>query len=181
MKVLDMPIQGSEKQEQQDGARKLLELITLRFLSQVDLTSWQSEPEYFLQNEDEQFLLEYDLQEESSLNLLALHLIEKLLQKFYSICYPFVQDILKEYFMGSLILKTAVNEQMEDALLNLVGIVGKVQREYKVPLEKRLDVCYVLQFIRTQKWENPIFKRRYLLIITHWAKMLPKVHFFEIF
>jgi hypothetical protein len=79
MKVLDMPIQGSENQEQQDGARKLLELITLRFLSQVDLTSWQSEPEYFLQNEDEQFLLEYDLQEESSLNLLAQHLIEKLL------------------------------------------------------------------------------------------------------
>ncbi len=74
-----MPIQGSENQEQQDGARKLLELITLRFLSQVDLTSWQSEPEYFLQNEDEQFLLEYDLQEESSLNLLAQHLIEKLL------------------------------------------------------------------------------------------------------
>lgn len=74
-----------------------------------------------------------------------------------------------------------VSEQMEDALLNLVGIVGKVQREYKVPLEKRLDVCYVLQFIRTQKWENPIFKRRYLLIITHWAKILPKVHFFEIF
>jgi len=38
----------------------------------------------------------------------------------------------------------AVSEQMEDALLNLVGIVGKVQREYKVPLEKRLDMCYVL-------------------------------------
>jgi len=71
MKVLDMPIQGTENQDQQDGARKLLELITLRFLSQVDLTSWQSEPEYFLQNEDEQFLLEYDLQEESSLNLMA--------------------------------------------------------------------------------------------------------------
>lgn len=88
----------------------MLELITLRFLSQVDLTSWQSEPEYFLQNEDEQFLLEYDLQEESSLNLLAQHLIEKLLQKFYSICYPFVQDILKEYFMGSLTQKTAVSE-----------------------------------------------------------------------
>jgi len=66
-----MPIQGTENQDQQDGARKLLELITLRFLSQVDLTSWQSEPEYFLQNEDEQFLLEYDLQEESSLNLMA--------------------------------------------------------------------------------------------------------------
>jgi hypothetical protein len=73
-----------------------------------------------------------------------------------------------------------INERVEDALLNLVGIVGKVQREYKVPLDKRLDVCYVLKFIRTMKWENPIFKRRYLLIITHWAKILPKINFFEI-
>lgn len=61
-----------------------------------------------------------------------------------------------------------------------MGIVGKVQREYKVALEKRLDICYVLKFIRSVKWENAIFKRRYLLIITHWAKILPKVHFFEI-
>jgi len=50
-----------------------------------------------------------------------------------------------------------------------------------VAIDKRLDVCYVLKFIRAYKWDNPIFKRRYLLIITHWAKILPKVHFFEIF
>lgn len=73
-----------------------------------------------------------------------------------------------------------MNERIEDALLNLVGIVGKVQREYKVALDKRLDVCYVLKFIRSYKWDNPIFKRRYLLIITHWAKILPKIHFYEI-
>lgn len=45
--------------------------------------------------------------------------------------------------------------QVEDALLNLVGIVGKVQKEYKVKLEKRLDVNYVLQFIKGNKWANP--------------------------
>jgi hypothetical protein len=74
-----------------------------------------------------------------------------------------------------------LTERVEDALLNLVGIVGKVQKEYKVVQEKRLDVCYVLKFIRQCKWDNPIFKRRYLLIITHWAKILPKVYFYEIF
>lgn len=47
-------------------------------------------------------------------------------------------------------------------------------------MEKRLDVGFVLNFIRQQKWQNPVFKRRYLLIITHWARMLPKVHFYEI-
>ena len=58
--------------------------------------------------------------------------------------------------------------------------MGKVQREYKVPLDRRLDVCFVLQFIRQHKWESPVFRRRYLLVITHWAKILPKVHFYEI-
>jgi len=45
--------------------------VTRHFLSAVDLSSWQSDPEYFIENEDEQFLLEYDLQGDCSLNLLA--------------------------------------------------------------------------------------------------------------
>lgn len=56
-----------------------------------------------------------------------------------------------------------------------------MQKEYKVTLDKRLNVCYVLEFIRRVKWDNPIFKRRYLLIITHWAKIQPKIHFYDIF
>ena len=62
--VMGVPIPNSdlvEEQTRQDGARKILELVTKHFLSQVDLSSWQSDPEYFIENEDEQFLLEYDL------------------------------------------------------------------------------------------------------------------------
>ena len=80
--VMEIPLPQSdlvEEQTRQDGARKILELVTKDFLSQVDLSSWQSDPEYFIENEDEQFLLEYDLQDDCSLNLLAQHLIEKLL------------------------------------------------------------------------------------------------------
>ena len=69
-------------------------------------------------------MLEYDLQENRSLNFLAQHLIEKLLQKFYNICYPFIQDMMTQYFSGA--LQAMLNERVEDALLNLVGIVGKV-------------------------------------------------------
>jgi len=63
------------------------------------------------------------LQDDCSINLLAQHLIEKLLQKFYNICYPFVQEVLQQYFTGAL---KPQQDQVEDALLNLVGIVGKV-------------------------------------------------------
>ena len=115
------------------------------------------------------------------MNLLAQHLIEKLLQKFYPTCYSFVQEILQQYFTGAI---SAGTIQVEDALLNLVGIVGKVQKEYKVKLEKRLDVHYVLTFIKQNKWSDPdnspIFRRRFLLILTHWVKILPKPVYFEL-
>jgi hypothetical protein len=80
--VFEAPITNSEnerEQTRQDGARKILELVTHRFLSQLELESWQNDPEYFIENEDEHFLLEYDLEADCSINLLALHLIEKLL------------------------------------------------------------------------------------------------------
>lgn len=75
---------------------------------------------------------------------------------------------------------------MEDALLSLVGIVGRVQREYRVPLEKRLDVCYVLDFIQQNKFTAQddsvaLFRRRYLLILNHWIRILPKPRFLEYF
>lgn len=66
----------------------------------------------------------------------------------------------------------------------MVGIIGKVQKEYKIKLEKRLDVNYVLQFIKANKWghvdHSPIFRRRFLLILTHWVKIVPKPIFFEL-
>lgn len=74
--------------------------MTHKFLCEIDFNSWQSEPEYFIEHEDEQFMIEYDLKEDCSLNLLAMHLIEKLLQKFYSVCYPFIQEILSRYFQS---------------------------------------------------------------------------------
>lgn len=72
--MLDVPLPNSDIEDERnrlDGARKILDLVTKQFLSQVDLSSWQSDPEYFIENEDEQFLLEYDLQDDCSLNLLA--------------------------------------------------------------------------------------------------------------
>ena len=91
--------------------------------------------------------------------------------------------MLQQYFSGAL---TPQQVQIEDALLNLVGIVGRVQKEYRVPLEKRLDVCYVLDFIKQTKWTQQsdtvsLFKRRYLLVLNHWTRLLPKPRFLEYF
>ena len=59
-----------------------------------------------------------------------------------------------------------------------------MQKEFKVKLERRLDVNFVLQFIKGNKWNNPeqtpIFRRRFLLILTHWVKIVPKPVFFDL-
>ena len=59
-----------------------------------------------------------------------------------------------------------------------------MQKEFKIKLEKRLDVNFVLQFIKSNKWSNPetspIFRRRFLLVLTHWVKIVPKPIFFEL-
>ena len=62
--VMEPPLPQSDNPKDQtkmDGARTILEHVTHKFLSQVDLTAWQTDPEFFVQNEDEQFLVEFDL------------------------------------------------------------------------------------------------------------------------
>jgi hypothetical protein len=44
------------------------------------------------------------------------------------------------------------------------------------------DVAKVFQFIVAHKWkegaeETPLFKRRFLLVLTHWIRIMPKTHF----
>ena len=54
----------------------------------------------------------------------------------------------------------------------------------KVSLEKRIDVNYVLKFIKGNKFANPdsspIFRRRFVMILNHWVKILPKPVFFSL-
>ena len=73
------------------------------------------------------------------------------------------------------------NELVEDSLLNLIGMLGKIQKDLKVPPEKRLDICYVLDHILANRWTSPLFKRRFTHILTQWIKLLPKAQFMKYF
>jgi hypothetical protein len=82
------------------------------------------------------------------------------------------------YFNGTLNLN---NEFSEDALMGIVGMIGKVQKDLKIPVEKRLDITYVLDFIFQNKWKNPLFKRRFTHILIQWTRLLPKARFMDYF
>lgn len=81
------------------------------------------------------------------MHLLAYQLVEKLLTRFYPTCYSFINEkILPSYFKGEI---RFANELVEDALFNITGMLGKVQRDLKVSPDKMLDIDSILNFIYT--------------------------------
>jgi len=81
---------------------------------------------------------------------------------------------LQQYFTGTLNLQ---NELQEDALLSIVCMLGKIQKDNKIPKEQRYDVCYVLDMITQTKWKNILFQRRFVHILIQWVKLIPKSKF----
>ena len=49
--------------------------------------------------------------------------------------------------------------------MSIMGMIGRIQKDLKVPAEKRLDISYVLDFIIQKKWASPLFRRRYTHIL----------------
>jgi hypothetical protein len=148
--MLEMPdLESKEPAEQQraDGARQLIQLLCMRYLPLRNVDLWKYEPENFIEQEDDNYLmLEYDMDPEMTVSLLSFQLIDKLIEKFYVTTFPFIQNqLLQSYFTGQLKLE---NELQEDALLSIVCMLGKIQKDNKTPREQRYDVCFVLDMLR---------------------------------
>lgn len=180
--MLEMPDPNSkveEEQNRQDGARQLIQLLYAHYLPLQSVEQWREEPEAFIEHEDDSYLmLEYEMDAEMTTNLLAFHLVDKLIENFYQTCFPFIQnELLQSYFTGQ--LRGRLDELQEDALLSIVCMLGKIQKDNKIAREQRLDVCYVLDMLRSPNekfWHNPLFQRRFMHILIQWVKLIPKAN-----
>ena len=108
--MLEMPDPNSkdvQEQQRHDGARQLIQLLFQNYLPLQTIDQWRYEPETFIENEDENYLmLEYDMDQEMTISLLSFQLIDKLIEKFYSTTFPFIQNqLLQQYFTGELKLE----------------------------------------------------------------------------
>lgn len=122
-------------------------MLMMNYLPLQGIQMWRDEPENFIEQEDDNYLmLEYDMDPEMTISLLSFQLIDKLIEKFYNTTFPFIQNnLLQGYFTGQLKLE---NEFQEDALLSIVCMLGKIQKDNKVPKDQRYDVCFVLEILR---------------------------------
>lgn len=148
----------------------------MNYLPLNNLNQWRDEPENFIEQEDDNYLmLEYDMEPEMSVSLLSFQLIDKIIEKFYSTCFPFIQNnLLQSYFTGQMSFQ---RDLQEDALLSIVCMLGKIQKDNKTPKDQRYDVCYVLDMLKQNKWDNIIFQRRFVHILIQWVKLIPKDKF----
>ncbi len=162
--ILGDPDPNKPEEERKGGARELLQLVFTEYLPFSDLSQWEEDPEGFIENEDDScFVSEYDLTSEGSLTSLASTFIEKLLEYFDNSCIEYICELVNKYFSGQLPLK---NEFVEDALLHLIQMVSKVQRSSKSI--QQVNIEHILSQLEV-KIQSPLFRRRYLLIMTHWC------------
>lgn len=72
------------EQTRGDGARQLIQLLFTNYLPLQNLNQWCEEPENFIEQEDDNYLmLEYDMEPEMTVSLLSFQLIDKIIEKFY--------------------------------------------------------------------------------------------------
>lgn len=67
-------LESKDEMEQQrgDGARQLIQLLYMNYLPLQNLDMWRDEPENFIEQEDDNYLmLEYDMEPEMSVSLLS--------------------------------------------------------------------------------------------------------------
>ena len=60
-------------------------------------------------------------------------------------------------------------------------MLGKIQKDNKVPKDQRYDVCFVLEMLRQNKWDKILFQRRFVHILIQWVKLIPKEKFIHYF
>ena len=139
--MLEMPDPNSKEpalQNRQDGARQLIQLLFTNYLPLQNVDQWRYEPESFIEQEDDNYLmLEYDMDPEMTVSLLSFQLIDKLIERFYSTTFPFIQNqLLQTYFTSGPSALGLQTELQEDALLSIECMLGKIQKDNKVGKEQ---------------------------------------------
>lgn len=164
-------------QQRKNGACELLKLLIEKYLPLRDLDLWEQSPGEFIENYDETAILnDYDIEAQCQSQLLAFVLCEKLVQNFYKPCMQLINAQIASYLRGELQIGDPF---IEDALLNLICIVVRVEKENEIKVSERLPVDQVLNFISQNKFSSPVFQRRFLLILHQWSKIMPMEYFLK--
>lgn len=153
----------------------LFDLIVSRYLPLKEISLWKSDPEAFIEQEDDSFGHEFDTDLDSSLSFLAYSVLEQLLQNFPSVCEKQVKKYIENITSGKL---ESLDILLQDAMFNAIEMLPKIYRGTQIGgqalVTPELFMGYLELIIgkQTNEINGNILKRRYIILVTKWLDLI---------
>ena len=168
-----------------------LNLLIGKYLKLDSLDLWQDDPEQFIEIEDESiFLRESQINRDQSYSVLSYAVAYKLLDYFAEFSQPWLFTNLSKLIENNEKLENLceiaienknpeenyygleMSDLIEDAVLNLAGLLPNIYRYKRTPAEERLKIETILGYLENKinNTDNKLFKRRYCLLLSTWSE-----------
>jgi len=153
----------------------LFDLIVSRYLPIKSIDNWVSDPEGFIEQEDDNFIHEFESDRESSISYLAYSILEELLARFPVICAKQIKKYIENLTTGKL---QSYDISIQDAIYNAISMMAKI---YSLNLKSELPNLKpetFLTFLEEQitstqiPMHSYILQRRYIILITKWIELI---------
>eukprot|EP00826_Nyctotherus_ovalis_P006863 TRINITY_DN11675_c0_g1_i6.p1 TRINITY_DN11675_c0_g1~~TRINITY_DN11675_c0_g1_i6.p1 ORF type:complete len:378 (-),score=80.47 TRINITY_DN11675_c0_g1_i6:411-1544(-) len=155
----------------------LFDLIVSRYLPIKSIDSWVSDPESFIEQEDDNFIHEFESDKESSISYLAYSILEQLLTHFPIVCAKQIKKYIENLTTGKL---QSYDIFIQDAIYNAIAMMPKVYSQNLLAELPDLRPETFLSFLEGQiassqiPMHSHVLQRRYTILIAKWLESIQR-------
>lgn len=155
----------------------LFDLIVSRYLPIKSIDSWVNDPEGFIEQEDDNFIHEFESDKESSISYLAYSILEQLLTHFPVVCAKQIKKYVENLTTGKL---QSYDIFIQDAIYNAIAMMPKVYSQDLLAELPDLKPEAFLSFLEAQivssrtPMHSHVLQRRYTILIAKWLEFVQK-------
>ncbi|MDR3549188.1 MAG: hypothetical protein P4M11_13165 [Candidatus Pacebacteria bacterium] len=159
----------------------LFDLIVSRYLPLKSISLWETDPEAFIEQEDDPFTHEFESDRESSMSYLAYNILEQLLTNFPAVCAKQVKKYVDNLVSGKM---KGYDILLQDAIYNAIEMLPKIYGQHSIEDQPDLKPEAFLKYLEGEIVNAPvpiqgnILKRRYIILITKWLDYINRIRFF---
>eukprot|EP01022_Parablepharisma_sp_SALTPOND_P000965 TRINITY_DN105352_c3_g1_i1.p1 TRINITY_DN105352_c3_g1~~TRINITY_DN105352_c3_g1_i1.p1 ORF type:complete len:1150 (-),score=111.95 TRINITY_DN105352_c3_g1_i1:28-3477(-) len=155
----------------------LFDLIVSHYLPIKSISLWETDPEAFIEQEDDTFTHEFESDRESSMSYLAYNILEQLLNNFPTVCAKQVKKYVENLASGKM---QSYDILLRDAIYNAIEMLPKIYSLKSIGdipiLKAETFLSYLEKEISSTEVpiHSHILKRRYIILITKWLEFIPR-------
>ena len=150
----------------------LFSLIATRFLPLKSFHLWREEIESFIEQEDDAFTNEFEIDIDSSLSAISLHTLQQ-----FGFNFPHISTQVLQNLLGMQERSSSPNVILEDALLNALQILTRIQDPD--PNKLRINITQILNYVHARiinprsNEELLILQRRFMIMVARFTDYIP--------